>query len=60
MKLSEVYHMESVDEAIAIAESHRSLEDYLSGDPDRIARTNIWTDVKTHLEKIKADMEAGL
>ncbi len=57
-KLSDIYDLESVDEAIAIAESNRKLEDYQSGDPKRVARTNIWTNVKSHLKSIKKKMEA--
>ena len=58
MKLSNIYHLDSVNEAIDILESKRSLDDYQSGEPDRIARTNIWTELKRHAIEIKEKLEA--
>lgn len=58
MKLSNIYDITSVDEAIRIAESHRSQTDYLVGKSGKVARTNIWTAVKWYLEKIKKKLES--
>lgn len=58
-KLADLYDLESVNEAIAICESNRTPDDYLSGEPNRIARTNLWTELRDHLLAIKNAMESG-